>query len=402
LCVPARLFDRDNGWDDFYAQSLRLARQQKNRWVVLADISDFYSQVNHHRVANALEAAAVPSTRAREIERLLSNWGALQSRGLPVGPMVSVPLAEACLNDVDGYLVGNRWQHTRYVDDFRIFCRSRLEANRALHDLTEYLFTAHRLALTSSKTRIVAVREFEALWLEHPAFLERSKQSEKISQLIAEFQRQTGYILQEADLPQGDKLEAIRGALQELFEVCLAAKPLKMGLARHLLRSAGAIRTNRILSLVLDNIESLTPVLRDVLVYVVRSKQKQTSAQVVRALTDYALHGELRFLPLVQDWIVRIITEHYPTEAKRQLPQLARTAFSVIGLRGEAQVVRAQGRIEWVRAHKETWRNLGPWDRRAIIAAGSVLPVDERSHWKRTILASDDPLDQAVAAHFLR
>src|SRR5207249_11340111 len=155
-----------------------------------------------------LEMAGVPLERADALERLLSNWASLQSRGLPVGPLASVPLAEACLNDVDHYLLGKNWQHTRYVDDFRIFCRSRSEANEALHALTEYLFTAHRLALTSAKTHVAPANEFETQWLENPVFLERTRQSNKVADLLAEVHALTGYILTEDDLPPGNQAGA--------------------------------------------------------------------------------------------------------------------------------------------------------------------------------------------------
>ena len=49
------LFEPDSGWEDFYSRSLQLAKRKSNKWIVLADISHFYSQVNHHRVKNALE-----------------------------------------------------------------------------------------------------------------------------------------------------------------------------------------------------------------------------------------------------------------------------------------------------------------------------------------------------------
>jgi hypothetical protein len=174
-----------------------------------------------------------------------------------------------------------------------------------------------------------------------------------------------------------------------------------MGLARHLLRRAGAIRTNRILSLVLQHLEDLTPVLRDVVVYLSRSKQKKTSAQTVRALVAYALKGEFRFLPLVQDWVLRILINDYVSDAKKQFPKLSKVATEVLGLRGEAQIALALGRIDWVRSYKETWRSVGPWEGRAIIAAGAVLPADERAHWRKTVVASGDPLDRAMGVHCL-
>jgi hypothetical protein len=329
------LFDADSGWEDFYSRSQGLSKRATSKWVLLADISDFYSQISHHRVKNALELAGVPAERATALERLLSNWGSLQSRGLPVGPLASIPLAEACLNDVDHYLLGKEWQHTRYVDDFRIFCRSQSEANEALHDLTDYLFTAHRLALTSAKTKIVPANEFEAQWLENPVFLERTRQSKKVAELLAEVQRHTGYDLTEDDLAPDDKVEALRSAISELFEACLAARPLKMGLARHLLRRAGAIRTNRILSSTLAKLEDLTPVLRDVVLYLARSKRAKTSPQIVRALAEYALRGQYQFLPLVQDWVLKTLAEDYVEYAKKDIAKLSKAAADVIGLRGE-------------------------------------------------------------------
>src|SRR5438093_7418241 len=131
--------------------------------------------------------------------------------------MVSIPLAEACLNDVDHYLLGKGWRHTRYVDDFRIFCKTKRQANHALHDLTEYLFTAHRLALTPSKTGVMPAVEFQAQWLEHPAFLERSRRSAKVAELLDEIEARTGYVFTEEALTPSDKVEALRTAIGELF-----------------------------------------------------------------------------------------------------------------------------------------------------------------------------------------
>jgi hypothetical protein len=157
------------------------------------------------------------------------------------------------------------------------------------------------------------VESSKSKWLEHPAFLERSRRSEKIAELLQELMRQTGYVFTEDELPRGEKLDLLRENIAELFEICLAAKPLKMGLARHLLRRAGTIRTNRILSQVLNRLEDLTPVLRDVAIYLSRSKQTNTSTQTVNAIVNYALHGEFRFLPLVQEWVLAILLVEYPS-----------------------------------------------------------------------------------------
>ena len=85
-----------------------------------------------------------------------------------------------------------------------------------------------------------------------------------------------------------------------------------------------------------------------------------------------------------------------------ELAKLAPAAKTAMGLRGEALIARARGDIPWVRQYKERWRNCGPWDRRAIIWAGSVLKDDERHAWRKTVLATEDPLDRAVAIKALQ
>src|SRR5439155_691411 len=137
--------------------STELAQQYSH--VLVADIADFYNQISRHRLRNALETAGVQPDRAANTENMLSQITTKQSRGIPVGPYASIVLAEASLHDVDLFLVGRGRPHLRYVDDFRVFCTSRREANSALHDLSSYLHTAHRLTLQFSKTRIDQRRE---------------------------------------------------------------------------------------------------------------------------------------------------------------------------------------------------------------------------------------------------
>jgi hypothetical protein len=163
LTADGKLFQKDSGWSDFHIASEKLVDSGKFQFVLSADISDFYNQISHHRVQGALAQAGVEENRSQVIERFLGNVNALHhSRGIPVGPPVSILLAEVCLADVDNFL-GRKYSHTRYVDDFPIFCATRQEALMALHDLSEYLYTAHRLSLQSGKTRILTRESFKRL-----------------------------------------------------------------------------------------------------------------------------------------------------------------------------------------------------------------------------------------------
>ena len=121
----------------------------------MADIADCYSQINHHRVKNALEIAGVASESAEVLEHLLSSWGSFNRADYRVGPTASIFLADACLNDVDDHLLGQGWQHTRYVDDFRISAARARKPIGASPSPRSSLY-GHRLAVTflDQKNRI--------------------------------------------------------------------------------------------------------------------------------------------------------------------------------------------------------------------------------------------------------
>jgi reverse transcriptase-like protein len=117
-----RLFAPQSGLAEYHDHSKYLADTGQYSHVLIADIADFYNQIYSHRVESALETANVPQVRARNVERFLLSLTAKQSRGAPVGPSVSILLAEAVLTDVDNFLLRLGVPFTRFVDDFRIFC----------------------------------------------------------------------------------------------------------------------------------------------------------------------------------------------------------------------------------------------------------------------------------------
>ncbi|MBD2596394.1 hypothetical protein H6G74_18955 [Nostoc spongiaeforme FACHB-130] len=183
LHADGRLFCQDNGWKDFDTKSVELAESDNYKYVITADIADFYNQISHHRIRNALEVAGISSERASNFENFLMNLTRGHSRGIPVGPTPSILLAEACLNDVDMFLLREGYAHTRYVDDFCIFCKTRREAYRALHDVSEYIYTSHRLTLQVSKTEIKQIEQFLKDDLFDPERLEEQTKAEKIKNL---------------------------------------------------------------------------------------------------------------------------------------------------------------------------------------------------------------------------
>ena len=247
------LFEKNSGWDDFHSRGQELATSGRYTKIVTADIADFYNQVGHHRVRNALESAGISSSRARNTERLLMNFTGGQSRGVPVGPTASVVFSEACLTNVDLFLVRKGYVHTRYVDDSRIFCADATVAWRALHDLTEYLYTAHRLALQSSKTQMLDVSNFVEKELIDPQRVEAATVDEKMT-LLAEQASVYGEPGEDVDQYLD---EVVRENLQELFEV---GDGPHLRLCKYLLRRGASLRSGVIREAIFENFDKLLPI----------------------------------------------------------------------------------------------------------------------------------------------
>lgn len=397
LDADGKFFSDDSGWTDYQSHSEDLAGRVS--CVITADISDFYNQVSQHRIKNALEMANVDETRSENIEQFLSLLGAKQSQGIPVGPSASIILAEACLHDVDTRLMGDGIVHTRYVDDFRIFCMTRKECLSALHELTDYLYTVHRLPLQPSKTKLRASADFVKYVLRDPAKVEDQKKHAALNRMIDEIYEVTGYFVELDDLPPADINEAVRKSLHDMLSGIVNEKTLRIGPARHVLRRAKSLRTRELLPTVLANLEKLSPVFRDVCEYLIAimPQDVERARHIGDALISFARDSDKGHLAFLRLWILHLFHVMPQCVEQKVAFDLAMDSSQALGLRPLALLARSYRNVPWVRGYKEKWQGLGDWDRRAVIYAGSILPKDERGPWLSMIKKSKDPIDRAVA-----
>ncbi len=398
IAPDGTLFRTKNGWPDFHARSKELASRSDINFVVTADISDFYNQIYHHRVQNALEAAGINSTRSRSTQRFLGSFTAKQSRGIPVGPAGSILLAEACLADVDSFLLRKGYEHTRYVDDFRIFLPDRITAIHALHDLTEYLYSVHRLPIQGGKTKLYSAAVFMEKELVDPEESELNQRYMRLTELLNEADLASFYSEPEevAITPEMEN-QALREALVSMFREVMSARPVHLGFSRYLLRRARALRTRVLLQDVLDNLEELLPVLRDVVLYLLAVYPRNAPSTVGSVLVGLLERSDYRDLTFIQSWVLYAFSVVPGFCSSNQALSLAEKARPEIRDRYGALIARAHRVVDWVRERKETWSNTAPWAQRAIIWAGSILPGDERHHWLRPIKESSSHLNAVVA-----
>lgn len=168
-------------------------------FVVEFDIKGFFDNVNHSKLIRQIWAMGIHDTHLiyvlREILqaqiRMPDGRMVQPKRGTPQGGIISPLLANIVLNELDHWIEGqwmenpicrkyDYWQGSvlnrgkgyyamrktglkemyivRYADDFRIFCRTKVDADRTKTAVTQWLSERLKLEVSPEKTRVVNVK----------------------------------------------------------------------------------------------------------------------------------------------------------------------------------------------------------------------------------------------------
>ena len=145
--------DKFPSWSQFREASLRQV-QEAVQYVVVTDISGFYDAIDLATLLSDLRQVDVPAPLVELLATCLYRWANPLTRGIPQGQSASDVLAKVYLNSVDRNLRAMGYVHVRYVDDFRVFCRDRVQAKKALLDLTG-LLRQRGLILQAAKSELL-------------------------------------------------------------------------------------------------------------------------------------------------------------------------------------------------------------------------------------------------------
>ena len=385
-----------SGYDAFKAKSGELA--ESFNYVLVTDITDFYNQIYHHRLQNAIELCD-PSLNelSTDIEIFLMKITNKVSRGIPVGPAASIIMAEALFNDIDEFIYAKNQNYVRYVDDIRIFSNSKIELENILHDLTEYLYQNHRLTLSSHKTEIFESIDFILGMLENPNEQERTA----IHQALSDLNIQVGgdYCDVEPinginELPQESRIKVQGLAFQKLMSEIVSSDRLDLGLARHILRRAKKLRSRVILKNLLNNFDFFTPVIRDVILYLEEVSSEKMFEYHQNELERVLKESNSLKYPFINYWITTFFAT---TSYSSSYPFIKDFINQKGDLRAKALFAVKDNRVWWVRREKDRIDHVSPWERRAIIYSGRLLSDGERGHWMNSIIRDGDLEDKSMA-----
>lgn len=172
-------------------------------YVIEFDIKGFFDEVNHSKLVKQIWAMGIQDKYLLYVLkqilkapiRMPDNSTICPTKGTPQGGIISPLLANIVLNELDRWIEsqweynphvaihsrpvmqkdgslnksnGYRWmrQNTtlkemyivRYADDFRIFCRTKTDAEKTLIAVTQWLQKRLRLQVSPEKTRVVNVK----------------------------------------------------------------------------------------------------------------------------------------------------------------------------------------------------------------------------------------------------
>ena len=172
-------------------------------YVIEFDIKEFFDNVNHAKLIRQMWALGVRDKHfLGKILRMLKVSVKMPSgdliypkKGTPQGGIISPLLANIALNELDHWVESN-WEKNpvvykyaitkngtkcgyramrktnlkemyivRYADDFRIFCRTKTEAERTKIAITQWLSERLKLEVSQEKTRVVNVKKKYAEFL---------------------------------------------------------------------------------------------------------------------------------------------------------------------------------------------------------------------------------------------
>jgi hypothetical protein len=144
----------------------KLRTRTASKYLLKADIANFYSTIYTHSIPWAIHSKAVAKQNryfqnnlGNKIDLVVRNGQDQQTKGIPIGSDTSYAIAELIMSEIDEKLVskiGNNYH--RYIDDFEFGCKTLQEAEEVL--------SSYELELNSSKTKITKLpEEIDPQWL---------------------------------------------------------------------------------------------------------------------------------------------------------------------------------------------------------------------------------------------
>lgn len=403
------MYDKEYNWNEYQKRSEELIEEIKDstfgsQYVVIADIADFFPRIYSHPLENALTECTNKNNHVLKIKRMLSDWNFSVSYGIPVGQSATRLLAEIVLDDVDRALISENVKHCRFVDDYRIFCKTEVEAYTQLAFLANTLFENHGLTLQQHKTRILTVEEFKRSYLISEDKKTHNNLSEKFTDILDELEIDAYDAIVYGDIPDDaqEKIDALN--MMDILSEQIELEDMDMRLISFILIRMGKLNDSSAIELCLDSIDKLYPVFKVVFNYInnldcLSDPEKEGYGKRLISMLDTSIVGHLEYH---RAWVFDLFSNDQAWNSKDKYVGLMNKYSDEFSRRKLILALGKSNNYSWFKSQKRNFDRFADWEKRALLAAMSCLPGDEAKHWYRSISNRLDVLEKYITEWALK
>lgn len=397
-----------DNWSHFAARRNELMTKYASGYVLKADISDYYNQIYLHRVQNALDEClpAEQSDIAEYIHDFLLALNTKVSKGIPVGPAFSTIIAEIVLNDVDQKISSYGFEFVRWVDDIFVFHADYWYLHNKYQELSEYLYSTHRLIFNGQKTRLSSVQNFqEFLEGNEDKIIEKQidmLKDKRCAELLEELMQDLDpYAHSEIDTDSllayvaekykdSEAFNVVANAYKALFEQSIETN--NTTLLKHVLKKCTAARIRSIAPIIRNRFGQLFPVIREVAFYARRTYSNEMLLDLVPIVISFCISNENKY---TLRWLSYILTlPEYPDGHV-----IDNSVYVALELRDQLTVAARHGDLHRIKAFRTKIDQIPESDRYSLIIATNALTRDERIPILDAIESRRRPVDVAYCRY---
>ncbi|WGU93374.1 RNA-directed DNA polymerase [Paenibacillus dendritiformis] len=393
------IFDNNFGWVQFQETSISMAGKYK--FVLICDLSHFYSNIYHHRLENSLEKLNIPDKRMQKhIMDLLQRFSNIKSYGLPIGGQAARILAELLLNRTDKLLKSKSIEFCRYVDDYHIFANSENELYEHLLYLSKIFIENEGLSLQKSKTRIINSEEF----ISSTRYTMRGEDQEDTASKQNLFSIKLKY--DPYSLTAREDYESIKEEIAKLDILGILSDELNKSrihspTMKKLIRSIKYLESdakNSTIGALIENLEMLVPVFPNVMILVndiFDELNADLQNQIITMLQNHI--DEKTFIMQVElnlAYSLRVLSHKNTDENEALLIKLYGSTTSRLIKRDIILILAKWGADYWISDLKNRYHSLDLWEKRSFIMASYYLG-DEGRHWREHFKDEFSPIEIA-------
>ena len=289
----------------------------------------------------------------------------------------------------------------RYADDFRIFCKTRRDAYRALVTLAEVLWKNHGLTLVGQKTDILPVDLFKQQYFRSGKDAELERLSESFADILDVLGLDNWYEEIEFDDLDDELKTRVRSLnLAGLLAEQLQRDSIDIPFTRFILRRLSQFQDADVADTILTHIDKLYPAFIHVIAYLANLKNLTDSRRIeigknVLELMDNSVVSHLEYHRL---HLLNLFASKASWGNSQKIAGLLPHFHDHCTRRKLILALGQTGQNYWFRLHKTDWQQFSPWERRAFLRGASSLEGDERRHWYDSIKGRLDPLEDAIVS----